>query len=92
VGTTNRTDRTGITAGHAFIQNLRRGHYELGLDEPPALRISAAFTELARAVGPEPDVGFNASTDPTTNSARPKTGHAPQTTNSAGLVYDSETS
>jgi transposase-like protein len=29
-----RTDRSTqtIIAGHAFIQNLRRGHYELGLD------------------------------------------------------------
>jgi hypothetical protein len=47
-----RTDRTAqvIIAGHAFMQNLRRGHYELGLDAPPALRISDAFTELARAV------------------------------------------
>jgi transposase-like protein len=32
-----RTDRTAsvIIAGHAFMQNLRRGHYELGLDVPP---------------------------------------------------------
>ena len=32
-----RTDRTAqvIIAGHAFLQNLRRGHYELGLDVPP---------------------------------------------------------
>ena len=36
-----RTDRTAqvIIAGHAFMQNLRRGHYELGLDVPPALRV-----------------------------------------------------
>jgi hypothetical protein len=29
-----RTDRTASTVirGHAFIQNLRRGHYELGVD------------------------------------------------------------
>jgi transposase-like protein len=46
------TDKTAqvIIAGHAFIQNLRRGHYELGLDVGPALRIAAAFTELAMAV------------------------------------------
>jgi len=25
-----------ITAGHAFVQNLRRGHYELATDVPPA--------------------------------------------------------
>jgi transposase-like protein len=47
-----RTDKTAqvIIAGHAFIQNLRRGHYELGSDTPPALRIAAAFTELAQAI------------------------------------------
>jgi hypothetical protein len=39
-----------IITGHAFIQNLRRGHYELGLDAPPALRIAAGFTELAQAI------------------------------------------
>jgi transposase-like protein len=47
-----QTDRTAqvIIVGHAFMQNLRRGHYELGLDVPPALRVAAAFTELARAI------------------------------------------
>jgi transposase, IS6 family len=47
-----RTDRTAavVIAGHAFVQNLRRGHYELGLDTQPALRVSAAFTELAQAI------------------------------------------
>jgi transposase-like protein len=47
-----RTDRTAqvIIAGHAFMQNLRRGHYELGLDAPPALRVAAALTELAHAI------------------------------------------
>src|SRR4051812_40411851 len=47
-----RTDRTAqtIIAGHAFMQNLRRGHYELGLDAPRGLRVAAAFTELATAI------------------------------------------
>jgi hypothetical protein len=45
-----QTDRTTevIIAGHAFMQNLRRGHYELGIDAPPARRVAAAFGELAR--------------------------------------------
>jgi hypothetical protein len=30
--------------------NLRRGHYELAVDAPPALRVAAAFTELAQAI------------------------------------------
>jgi hypothetical protein len=47
-----RTDRTVqmIIAGHAFMQNLRRGHYELGLDAPRGMHIAAAFTELAGAI------------------------------------------
>jgi transposase, IS6 family len=47
-----RTDRTAavIISGHAFMQNIRRGHYELVLDVPAALRVAAAFTELAQAI------------------------------------------
>jgi hypothetical protein len=47
-----RTDRTAqtIIVGHAFMQNLRRGHYELGLETPRGLRVAAAFTELATAI------------------------------------------
>ena len=32
------------------MQNLRRGHYELAVDAPPALRVATAFTELTRAI------------------------------------------
>ena len=39
-----------IAAGHRFVQNLRRGHYELAIDVPPRLRLATAFTELALAV------------------------------------------
>jgi transposase, IS6 family len=39
-----------ISTGHAFIQNLRRGHYELGVDIDPRHRLPAAFTELAVAI------------------------------------------
>jgi transposase, IS6 family len=39
-----------IAAGHAFIQNLRRGHYELATDVPPLHRIAAAFTDSALAL------------------------------------------
>lgn len=47
-----RTDQTAqvIIAGHAFVQNLRRGHYELGTDLPSGLPVGAAFTELALAI------------------------------------------
>ena len=39
-----------LAAGHAFVQNLRRGHYELATDAPPRLRLATAFTELALAI------------------------------------------
>ena len=47
-----KTDQSArITiAGHAFIQNIRRGHYELGVDEPVTLRVMAAFDELTLAL------------------------------------------
>lgn len=47
-----RTDRTAqtIITGRAFIQNLRRGHYELGGDVSSVRRVAAAFTELAQAI------------------------------------------
>jgi transposase-like protein len=39
-----------ITSGHAFIQNIRRGHYELGAEETVNLRVLAAFDELVMAI------------------------------------------
>jgi transposase, IS6 family len=48
-----RTDRTASTVirGHAFVQNLRRGHYELGVEaRHERLRVAAAFDELAAAI------------------------------------------
>jgi IS6 family transposase len=39
-----------IAAGHGFVQNLRRGHYEPATDVPPPHRLAAAFTELALAM------------------------------------------
>ena len=48
-----RTDRTAsvVIRGHAFIQNLRRGHYELGAEaRHEHLRVAAAFDELSAAI------------------------------------------
>jgi transposase-like protein len=47
-----QTDRTASVTirGPAFMQNLRRGHYELGVDARPGLSVAAAFDELAGAV------------------------------------------
>ena len=36
-----------IAAGHAFVQNLRRGHYELSSDVPLLERVRVSFAELA---------------------------------------------
>jgi hypothetical protein len=45
-------DRTAsaVSRGHALIQNLRRGHYELGVDARPGQRLAAAFDELALVI------------------------------------------
>ena len=39
-----------IAAGHAFLQNLHRGHYELAVDTPARDRVHVAFDELALRV------------------------------------------
>jgi hypothetical protein len=46
-----QTERTAsvIIAGLAFLQNLRRGHYEIAVETMRPLRV-AAFTELAQAI------------------------------------------
>jgi transposase-like protein len=36
-----------VAAGHAFVQNLRRGHYEITVDARVHDRVQAAFTDLA---------------------------------------------
>ena len=47
-----KRDRTArvIVAGHAFVQNLRRGFYDLGTGVRPPLRLAKAFAELALAI------------------------------------------
>ena len=39
-----------VIAGHAFVQNLRRGYYELAVEEPANRRVAVAFDEFALAV------------------------------------------
>jgi transposase, IS6 family len=39
-----------ISTGHEFVQNLRRGHYELSMELDPQHRLPAIFTELALAI------------------------------------------
>jgi transposase-like protein len=39
-----------VIAGHAIVQNVRRGHYELAAEEPVKRRLAVAFDELALAI------------------------------------------
>jgi IS6 family transposase len=39
-----------VATGHAFVQNLRRGHYELTADQPTHDRVRLAFNELANCL------------------------------------------
>jgi transposase-like protein len=39
-----------IIAGQAFVQNLRRGHYELAVEELATGRVTVAFDELVTAM------------------------------------------
>jgi IS6 family transposase len=41
---------TVVIAGHAFVQNVRRGHYELAVEESVNRRAAVAFDELALAI------------------------------------------
>jgi hypothetical protein len=47
-----KTHRTAsvVIRGHAFIQNLRRGHYELAVDSAQQFRLATAFDELRPAI------------------------------------------
>ena len=47
-----KRDRTAnvVIKGRAFIQNLRRGHYDLGRDTTPQGRLAAAFDDLLTTV------------------------------------------
>jgi transposase-like protein len=47
-----KSDRTAsvVIHGHALMQNIRRGHYELGGEARPHRRAAAAFTELGRSI------------------------------------------
>jgi IS6 family transposase len=47
-----KRDRTArvIIRGHALMQNIRRGHYELGCDSRNQRRVATAFIELAQTI------------------------------------------
>ena len=46
----NATIRRVIVRGHALMQNIRRVHYELGIDARHHRRVETAFTELAQTI------------------------------------------
>jgi len=39
-----------ITGMAALVQSIRRGHYELAVEEPPNRRLVVAFEELILAI------------------------------------------
>jgi transposase-like protein len=39
-----------ISVGHAFVQNVRRGHYELATDVDPQHRLATALAALTLAI------------------------------------------
>lgn len=39
-----------LTAGHGFVQNLRRGHYDIAMDVPACHRLRIAFDDLATTI------------------------------------------
>ena len=47
-----KRDRTAsvVIKGHAFVQNIRRGHYELGTEATQHARLIKAFDELAQVI------------------------------------------
>jgi transposase-like protein len=49
-GIMTMTSLRTLAAGHAFVQNLRRGHYEIAADQPHNLRLAIAFCHLATAI------------------------------------------
>jgi IS6 family transposase len=46
----DRSARVIVVVGHAFVQNVRRGHYELAVEVPANRRLAVAFSELAVAI------------------------------------------
>jgi transposase, IS6 family len=45
----HRSART-LAAGHAFVQNLRRSHYDIATEAPDRHRLRAAFDELVHSI------------------------------------------
>ncbi|MGP7999673.1 MAG: hypothetical protein ACLPKI_20485 [Streptosporangiaceae bacterium] len=44
-----------LIVDHAFVQNLRRGHYDIATDVPDHRRLRIAFDDLATTIWPAQD-------------------------------------
>jgi transposase, IS6 family len=49
-GRTRHRSARILTAGHAFVPNLRRGHYDLAMDVPACHRLRIVFGDLATTI------------------------------------------
>jgi transposase, IS6 family len=49
-GLKRRRSAQTVAAGHASVQNLRRGHYEIATEQPGRHRLRVAFADLPLAV------------------------------------------
>jgi hypothetical protein len=60
-----------VIAGHALVQSIRRGHYELAVEEPTNRRLAVAFDELILAIWSRVDEATSVCPGPAQrNSAR----------------------
>jgi transposase, IS6 family len=62
-----------VATGHAFVQNLRRGHYEITIDARPSIIVSGSRSPISRAAYDRDHERVRAATPPSidqSNSAR----------------------
>jgi hypothetical protein len=75
-----KTDRTAgvVIRGHAFVQNLRLGNYELAVDSPPVFRLATACDETRpQSDQPPPRLCLDLPSDQTTQQGPSKDAHLP---------------
>jgi hypothetical protein len=62
-----------VIRGHAFVQNLRRDHYEVAIDARPVFRLVAASTTRTHDLSIQPHLArtqFRMPCDPTMQQSR----------------------
>jgi transposase, IS6 family len=50
VGLKQDRSARAVIAGHALVQNVRRGHYEPAVEAPVTRRVAVVFDELALVI------------------------------------------